>query len=703
MAKPSLATERRSAAVANAGKRRSPEREQQMAQRAARAARSALAEPGQASPTAILQLQRTAGNRAVQRLLAQHALQPKLVVGAANDQYEQEAERVANQVMGGGLSGAAAAAGPDGLQRQPQAPAITPLVQRHVRSTNKNEVEMDTEDELRVQRQPQAASGAAFEAGQALEGTLNRRQGAGNALDQGLRGQMEARFGADFSGVRVHTDGEAAQLNRSLSANAFTRGQDVYFAAGKYQPGTHSGQHLLTHELTHVVQQTGGQVRRQVIQRDNVPRGATLPDLNRTTNARVQELVGHGRTQDPKLLAKVRQYGLNLLHNTLTSQSILKGLIESAMGQQSAEALDGTIKDLRAAFTEGLKGAADTDDAFRAAARYIDQNYQNPRRGDLINVAFKVRATTGSLDTQATAYFSAKRGQAKMDVAYLDDQQRAAFATALKQLSIVAYLMNPTATGNSGGGNNLRPEWKDAGALSAKVQVKHSKGIPDWLSKRRANKQLAKFTAKIDRVDAMMRAIIEPEILARVRRPDIYMHTRGAMGIVGSARNFVFLPDPTGYRASAGDGNVNLAYNEAYETMAHEMGHAIEDFLPMKSWHDMNLLLEKRHREKMGNNRQARTGATMWTSGKVNFGPLTNEGRYAGRYVTGKYTSTAYDDNGNAEVFSQAMEFFAKPKDGLKLIEGDPQHAAIVLRSIRPKEYKALQVLRPFDKYLPYK
>jgi hypothetical protein len=175
------------------------------------------------------------------------------------------------------------------------------------------------------------------------------------------------------------------------------------------------------------------------------------------------------------------------------------------------------------------------------------------------------------------------------------------------------------------------------------------------------------------------------------------------MKIVGSAKRFFFLPDPTGYRPSAGGGNVDLSFDEVFAVMAHEMGHAIEDFLPMKSWHDMNVLLERRHGAKVGASRAARTGATFWTSGKVNIGPLLNEGRYAGTYVTGKYTSTAYDDSGNAEVFSQAMEFFSKPSDALKLIDGDPQHAAIVLRSVRPNDYKALAALRPFDQYLPIK
>ena len=66
---------------------------------------------------------------------------------------------------------------------------------------------------------------------------------------------MESRFNADFSGVRVHTDASAVQMNAQISAQAFTHGNDIYFNSGKYNPDTGSGKHLLAHELTHTIQQ----------------------------------------------------------------------------------------------------------------------------------------------------------------------------------------------------------------------------------------------------------------------------------------------------------------------------------------------------------------------------------------------------------------------------------------------------------------
>lgn len=79
----------------------------------------------------------------------------------------------------------------------------------------------------------------------------------GQPVDAATRAFMEARFGHDFSGVRVHADGKAAESARAVDALAYTVGRDVVFAMGKYAPSTSMGQSLLAHELAHVVQQGG--------------------------------------------------------------------------------------------------------------------------------------------------------------------------------------------------------------------------------------------------------------------------------------------------------------------------------------------------------------------------------------------------------------------------------------------------------------
>jgi hypothetical protein len=88
---------------------------------------------------------------------------------------------------------------------------------------------------------------------------ISTARGGGAAMADPVRGDMEAHLGADLSGVRVHTDGNADRLNRSVQAEAFTSGSDVFFKSGKYSPESTDGRRLLAHELTHVVQQGTGQ------------------------------------------------------------------------------------------------------------------------------------------------------------------------------------------------------------------------------------------------------------------------------------------------------------------------------------------------------------------------------------------------------------------------------------------------------------
>ena len=88
---------------------------------------------------------------------------------------------------------------------------------------------------------------------------LARRRGRGQALPEPVASSLGGAFGGvDLSGVRVHADGEADRISRSLQATAFTAGSDVYFSAGTYAPSSASGQQLLAHELAHVVQQQTG-------------------------------------------------------------------------------------------------------------------------------------------------------------------------------------------------------------------------------------------------------------------------------------------------------------------------------------------------------------------------------------------------------------------------------------------------------------
>ena len=109
-----------------------------------------------------------------------------------------------------------------------------------------------------------ARSGEGDDETEAVERSIDQARGAGQGLDHHTQRQMESAFGANFGSVRIHTDSRADNLNRALSARAFTTGSDVFFRQGEYSPGTSTGRELLAHELTHVMQQTGDGIHRKM-------------------------------------------------------------------------------------------------------------------------------------------------------------------------------------------------------------------------------------------------------------------------------------------------------------------------------------------------------------------------------------------------------------------------------------------------------
>ena len=259
-----------------------------------------------------------------------NTIQAKLTVGAPNDMYEQEADRVAEQVMtmpepAQVQREIAPEEEKDTLHTKPLATTITPLVQRDAVPGQEDEEEnlaqtkliqrdavseqedeeenlaqtkliqrdavpgqededeplaqakliqrevlpgQEDEDEPLAQTKPsqQTSPDAGFQAESNLENRLTNSQGGGSPLPEEVRSFMEPRIGADFSQVRVHTGNEAVQMNQDLNAQAFTHKQDVYFGAGK-SPAKDA---LTAHELTHVVQQTG-EARGGSVQQQRLP------------------------------------------------------------------------------------------------------------------------------------------------------------------------------------------------------------------------------------------------------------------------------------------------------------------------------------------------------------------------------------------------------------------------------------------------
>ena len=250
----------------------------------------------------ILQLQRTLGNQRVAQLIKAKrltpegkilGLQPILTVGAANDQYEHEADHVARQVMSMSHPVAANSMQRDispeddkgkMLHTKPLAASITPFMQRQMADNEESEdkqgpvqakfltetskgllqrqPEADEEEKEPIQKSGRSMSDS-FEAGDDVESQVSQSKGRGSPLPAPVRAYMEPRFGTDFSHVHVHTGNEAIAMSRRVGAQAFTHGSDIYYG-GESSP---ANLELTAHELTHVVQQTGAtplQVMRQV-------------------------------------------------------------------------------------------------------------------------------------------------------------------------------------------------------------------------------------------------------------------------------------------------------------------------------------------------------------------------------------------------------------------------------------------------------
>jgi Domain of unknown function (DUF4157) len=114
-------------------------------------------------------------------------------------------------------------------------------------------------------------------------------QSTGMPLDGPLRRDMESRFGHPFAQVRVHTDAPAARSALALNANAYTVGNHIAFAPGRFAPGSAGGQRLLAHELAHITQQSRGGPA--VIQRDVINmEPITITDTLRPTGSSVSNL-----------------------------------------------------------------------------------------------------------------------------------------------------------------------------------------------------------------------------------------------------------------------------------------------------------------------------------------------------------------------------------------------------------------------------
>ncbi len=170
--------------------------------------------------------------------------QTKLAISQPGDPAEQEADRVAEEMM----------------HEEAAALALNPANSSAARQLS---LARQAATQMPVDADPLPL---------VREGTRT----GGDPLAPEARAAMEPRFGHDFGQVRVHTDARAAESAQGMRARAYTVGPDIIFGTGQYAPTTNEGQRLLAHELTHVVQQTGGAPYVPVEQHESQPSGESV-------------------------------------------------------------------------------------------------------------------------------------------------------------------------------------------------------------------------------------------------------------------------------------------------------------------------------------------------------------------------------------------------------------------------------------------
>ncbi len=190
-----------------------------------------------------------------QPFFAPSVIQPKLTINEPGDQYEQEADAMADRVMRMSTTPAGNEAG---IQAQPL--HVSGIQRKCTACEQEDKLQRQKMEEEPIQAYPlmRKVEGGGYMASSQLTSQLNHSKGGGSPLPGATLASMNQAFGADFSQVRIHTGSQAAEMSQGIQAKAFTHGSDIYFNRGQYSPDSPEGKRLLGHELTHVVQQGMG-------------------------------------------------------------------------------------------------------------------------------------------------------------------------------------------------------------------------------------------------------------------------------------------------------------------------------------------------------------------------------------------------------------------------------------------------------------
>ncbi len=221
------------------------------------------------------------------------------------------------------------------------------------------------------------ASGPAVSGAPPIVDTVLRSPGS--PLDGDTRQFMASRFGQDFEQVRIHDGALAAESARAVHARAFTVGQDIVFASGEYDPRSTAGRHLLAHELTHTIQQSG--VGRTALERAAV--GGADSQFEREADAAADAVISEGRTE-----------GLELSRSSgaMLSRASASGLNDKARKWRSLSSSESRLKKM------GVTGVHISQDQNVAAFRIDVLELPPEKGGDVARNRWQAIAAAGRLE-----------------------------------------------------------------------------------------------------------------------------------------------------------------------------------------------------------------------------------------------------------------------------------------------------------------
>lgn len=344
------------------------------------------------SHDSIISLQRAIGNQAIQKLarssvgfdFAKIGIPPRLKVSRPGDEYEQEADKIAEQVM-----------------RMPSSDSPIPITNVKKRTVDGKcstcGTEKEGEEKMEISRKP--LSIYSLEPDEQVGKEINNiRSSSGHSIDASAKGFMESRFGYNFSSVKIHTDESAARSANSVNARAYTIGNDVVFGEGQYRPNTQEGRMLLAHELTHVVQQNT-MTSAMSIQRDVGWAGrGPLPDP-------------YGELLLLNAFAKKFLDAAKLIHRNPVAMKLVNEA-EAAGIQFGGYAEDGPAKTLGRAYTSGTtvyvpKTRTDPVLAMKSFLFELNNALRAPKFAELTKEATK--GSKGTLSASQYAYKMAEQ------------------------------------------------------------------------------------------------------------------------------------------------------------------------------------------------------------------------------------------------------------------------------------------------------